>query len=119
MVVWGVEALAVRRTTRGQNLHFIPLAIDSFSILLEIPAVDDFKMGLGVSIGLSCRSDKGRRGIDAVDFSYGRCKIGSKFSIATADIEDTIIWLRVEVLQYLLSEFGHERCCCGVSLSET
>jgi hypothetical protein len=98
MLVLGLGALARQKNDMWQNLHFIPLAIDSFSILLEIPAVNDFKMGFGISIGLSCRGDKGRRGIDTIDFSDGRHKIGSKFSIATANIEDAIIWLRVEVL---------------------
>jgi len=93
-----VGDLAGQRTICRQNLHFIPFAIDSFSILLEIATVDDFKMGFGISVGLGCRGNKGRRGIDAIDFSYGRREIGSKFSIATANVEDTIAWLRVEVL---------------------
>jgi len=106
-----LEKCAIRRETFWQNLHFIPLAIHSFSILLEIAAVNDFEMGLGISIVLNCRSDERRRGVDAIDLSHGKREIGRELAIAAAHIEDTITGLRVEVLKNLLGEFRHERCC--------
>jgi hypothetical protein len=73
--------------------------------LLEIPAVDHFEMGLGIAIVLSCRRNERRRSVNAIDFSYG-----------TAHVEDMVTGLRVEILQYPLGEFGHERGCSRISL---
>jgi hypothetical protein len=84
--------------------------------LLEIPAVDHFEMGLGIAIVLSCRRNERRRSVNAIDFSYGRREIRSKFAIATAHVEDMVTGLRVEILQYPLGEFGHERGCSRISL---
>jgi hypothetical protein len=66
--------------------------------LLEILAVDDFEMRLGISIVLGRRSNERRRSVDAIHFSYGRREIHREFAIPTPDVEDTVIGLRVEVL---------------------
>jgi hypothetical protein len=78
--------------------HFVPLPINSFSILLEISAVDHFEANLHISIVLSCGGNERRRGINAIDFSDRRDKIGRELAITTADVEDAIIGLWVEVL---------------------
>lgn len=95
-----------------RNLHFVPFALDSFPIMLEIAAVDDFEMGLGVSIVLSCRSNQGWRSVDAIDSSHGRGEKGGKFPVTAAHIEDSVLGLRVEILQHLLGKFRDERGGC-------
>ena len=78
--------------------HFVPLPINSFSILLEISAVDHFEANLRISIVLSCGSNERRRGVNAIDFGDRRGKIGRELAITTTNVEDAIIGLWVEVL---------------------
>jgi hypothetical protein len=78
--------------------HFVPLPINSFSILLETSAVDHFEANLLISIVLSCRSNERRRGVNAIDFSDRRGEIGRELAITTANVEDAVSGLWVEVL---------------------
>ena len=78
--------------------HFVPLPINGFSILLEVSAVDHFEANLRTSIVLCCGSNERRRGVNAIDFSDRRGEIGRELAITTANVEDAIIGLWVEVL---------------------
>ena len=89
-------------------LHFIPLAIDGFGILLEVSAIDDFKTVLGITVVFGGRCDERGRGVDAVNFRYGRGEIDGEFAVTAPHVEDAICGLRVEVLEDFLSEFRDE-----------
>lgn len=80
------------------DLHFVPLPINSFSILLEISAVDHFEANLFISIVLGCGSNERWRGVNAIDFSDRRGEIGRELAITTTNVEDAVSGLWVEVL---------------------
>ena len=78
--------------------HFVPLPINSFSILIKISAVNHFEANFLISIVLSCGSNERRGGVNAVDFSNRRGEIGRELAITTANVEDAVSGLWVEVL---------------------
>ena len=88
----------IRRGSCMNDSHFVPLPINSFSILLEVSAVDHLEANLLTSIVLSCGSNERRRGVNAIDFSDRRGEIGRELAITTANVEDAVSGLWVEVL---------------------
>lgn len=98
------------------DLHLVPLAIHDGRVLLQVAAVQDAECRLGPGIVLVGRLDHRRGAVDAQDIlDCGDEGLG-ELAVPAADVQDSVGWLRVEVAEDSLGQFGDEGGRSGVCL---
>lgn len=94
----------------ASGLHFIPRPVHNCPLLIQIPAVHDTPLRLGVIIVLLRRLNHSRRSVNSQDGSNYRQKTSRELAITTTHIENLVRRLRGQVAEKLLGELGDERC---------